>query len=795
MRTRSTLCLLSACVRTAFGQIPDITVASATSAANNLAGSNVTTSNATFAGHPNQLATFTDGTDKIGFEEGVAITTGNASFAGTFGTGNVGDASPTGTAQGDPDLELLIGGGSNVDNAGVLQFDFVTTATSVAFEFVFASEEYLEYVGSGYNDAFGFFLSGPGITGPFSGGAVNLATLGGSPISVNTVNPFSNSAYYIDNEFDNPLGNPLNEGNAQFAYDGLTVVMNVSYAVQCNVPYHVKLAICNTNDNLFDSGVFIRKGTLNSPYSAPGPLTILPPLICEGDDLTLTVGGDPAWNYFWSTGQSGVGLQEITTPAIIGVNTYSVTAEYLPGCSLSIASLPGEVTIHENNNVPPICNGGDLFVQAGDPLHVYIPTLDSPNEFTTISLTSGPPGGSFTIVDVSAQQDVGHFFWQPTDADLGFYTLEVTVIDNNVCGILSSTCVFNIKVICRYCPIDVYYENRTPGGLPLPDLTIAGHRIVAGEDVDPGQTNGPVNTGPANVEFRAMEILLEPGFMAGPNFLAVADPNTCVDDCDDCCDTWVGFTAELPLPNVFTPNGDGVNDFWYVKDQLHPYCAFSASGFDLEIRNSWGDLLYDNADYGFCCPFQAPAPGFAIPHSSIYWDGYTDVSAGGFCAGCPVSDGVYYYILWLYSDCGSSQDFTGYIHIFGSPGVSGGGGQGMMQQVSDTREALLLPKADLGPTQGAILQGVDKEVVIVPLSDGDPIRLFPNPTSGLVTLRSFYALDNIEVCDALGRVVLAQQFPPTNDHVLDLNELGRGAYVVRMRDVRGRSYTVNVIKQ
>ena len=44
---------------------------------------------------------------------------------------------------------------------------FEAGGDSIAFNYVFGSDEYLEWVNSSYNDIFAFFLSGPGIVGPY----------------------------------------------------------------------------------------------------------------------------------------------------------------------------------------------------------------------------------------------------------------------------------------------------------------------------------------------------------------------------------------------------------------------------------------------------------------------------------------------------------------------------------------------------------------------------------------------------------------------------------------------------
>src|SRR5690606_16446232 len=89
---------------------------------------------------------------------------------------------------GDPDLTVLING-PTFDKC-IVEFDFVTTGDSVRFDYVFGSEEYLNYTCSYFNDVFGFFLSGPGIAGPFTGGAKNIAIVPGSvgcPVGVSTI--------------------------------------------------------------------------------------------------------------------------------------------------------------------------------------------------------------------------------------------------------------------------------------------------------------------------------------------------------------------------------------------------------------------------------------------------------------------------------------------------------------------------------------------------------------------------------------------------------------------------------
>lgn len=800
-----------------WGQIPDFYYVGAAEAANRLVGQNVSVSNATFIGSSDQLARFNDGTNKIGFAEGIALTTSRSTYAGVDGQQNEAPSygavpenirPPANPVNFEPDLDVLNGSGT-VKAAAVLEFDFVTTNNSVSFTFVFASEEYPEEVCTQYNDVFGFFLSGPGISGPFSDNAINIAKVPGSnaPIAINTVNigqaggfgnPSNcfaadpnwqaNSIYYVNNVFNHPLGNPINEGNAQWVYDGHTVVMSVSYPVQCNTAYHAKIAICNTADTNKDSGVFIKSGTLTSPFAAPGPISITPQPVCEGEPLTLFVEGDAAWNYSWSAGQSGVGLQQITTTASTAIDSYSVTVEYLPGCTLTSSEAHGRAVVHIANNAPPTCPGGNLFVQAESTLSFTVPTSDAANEEVTIAQTAGP--GTFSV-NTNPIHDIGAIQWTPSENDIGYHIISFQVQDNNVCGPLTSTCQYNVKVMCRYCPTCVYYENRTPSGLPLPEYTVAGACIVAGSDIDASQANGPVIVGDASVTFEAPSISLEPGFTSGPGFTALVNYDACVEDCEGCCEVMAGGISYNLVPNVFTPNGDGVNDYWQVLDELHPYCAYNANFFDLWIYSSWGgDVVAHRSGQGYCCPFVSRAPGVNVL-SSINWDGRANGSPLA-CNGCFVSNGVYYYVLEIESSCGPVETLTGYIHVLGSP--AGGGGGNLAIQQDGPYEVLVGARLsnEVGITDDLI--GVDKEVVFEAVPDvTDALLVYPNPTRDQVIIRTSQSLELLKVHDGLGRTLLSNQ-PLSKEVVLSLGALAPGSYYLSVLTTEGVSHVERIIK-
>ena len=130
-------------------------------------------SNITFNGAPMAIGYFNGTNTTLGIDEGILLTTGTVlnTLDGPHGPNNQSGAGMDNGAGGYPPLSNIIGG-TPTFNASILEFDFVPYSDTVRFNYVFASEEYPEYVGSQYNDVFAFFISGPGIAG-----IQNMATL------------------------------------------------------------------------------------------------------------------------------------------------------------------------------------------------------------------------------------------------------------------------------------------------------------------------------------------------------------------------------------------------------------------------------------------------------------------------------------------------------------------------------------------------------------------------------------------------------------------------------------------
>ena len=239
-----------------------------------LLGNGIQAFNITYQGGDNQLGYLTGGDDVFSISSGLILSCDVAenlecpdpdelvACDGCLGNG-FSDPDLLDIANSVPDL---IGGSfsvGSVNDGCVLEFDFIAAGDTVSFDYVFGSDEYELYINTQYNDVFAFFLSGPGITGPydspagFPDGSVNIAGVPNTdpnlPITISSVNSGTNPEYYVDNQ-----------GGTDVCINGYTVPFTASYPVECGETYHIKLAIADGTDTVLESIVVLEEGSFES---------------------------------------------------------------------------------------------------------------------------------------------------------------------------------------------------------------------------------------------------------------------------------------------------------------------------------------------------------------------------------------------------------------------------------------------------------------------------------------------------------------------------------------------------
>lgn len=208
-------------------------------------------SNVTFTGAKAAFGTFENNNTVLPISRGVLLSTGFAEKAD--GPNSSQGFTGSNRTPGDQDIHFIAD--FKTYDACALEFEFTTTNDLMLFEYVFASDEYPEYVGSAFNDLFAFIL-----TDIATGEAQNLAVIPNTtqPITVNNINHRSHSDFYIEN-ISSVRGNKL-----PIEYDGLTQELIAYAAVTPGKTYHLKIVIADVGDDAYDSGVFLKGASFQS---------------------------------------------------------------------------------------------------------------------------------------------------------------------------------------------------------------------------------------------------------------------------------------------------------------------------------------------------------------------------------------------------------------------------------------------------------------------------------------------------------------------------------------------------
>lgn len=416
---------------------------------NVLVGSGVNAFGVTSLGSaPISIGTFSNGSAAIGMNSGVYLSTANINQAGVSLSGPAASNffSENLGAPGDPDLQAIVS--NNTFDAAILQFYFIPAGDSIKFRYVFASEEYNEWVNSQFNDVFAFLLSGPNPAGG-SYNNTNIALIPGTstPVSINNVNngdytgcafgPCTNCQYYVDN---------CNATN--FAFDGMTVVLTARAAVIPCDTYLIKLAVADVGDGAFDSMVFLEansfgSGAVNVSATYNYTNAAGDSILYEGcSNVTLTfvkfggmTGGDTATVFIGGTATNGVDYvvnggpmtNQIIFPP--GVDTVQMTLTPLADTNFGEGD---ETVLFQIYNITPC---GDTLVSD---VFFYLSNV------TPISVNAGPdvqacPGVTFPLfASVSGGVPPYSVSWNGPGGSGNGNPFPIT-IDNNTAGTYTVT--------------------------------------------------------------------------------------------------------------------------------------------------------------------------------------------------------------------------------------------------------------------------------------------------------------------------------------------------------------------
>ena len=288
---------------------------------------NVSVSGGNFATGEKSFGYF-DGTGTtFPFQNGIILSTGkinNAPGPNSFLSDDGGNMG----WDGDSDLNDALGL-SNSFNATILEFDFIPLGNKISFDYIFSSEQYLSNPSSGqcnFTDGFAFLLKRNGDLR-----YENLAVIPGTttPVKVNTVRgsgticPPANAAYF---DAFNDVNHPTN-------YNGQTTVLTAQSDVIPGQTYHIKLVIADEGNFRYDSAIFLGGGSFNFTIDiGDDRLVANGNPLCQGENLVVNATQTGATGYQWFRNNISIPGATNATYNITSAGDYLVEINYGATC-------------------------------------------------------------------------------------------------------------------------------------------------------------------------------------------------------------------------------------------------------------------------------------------------------------------------------------------------------------------------------------------------------------------------------------------------------------------------------
>ncbi len=608
----------------------------------NLLVDGVPFSNATLTGF-DCAAGFFDGTNtNLDLSSGFAMCTGGIDMLTGLGANTQGTGS-------DPDLvtqlQLVNSASTTVNNVIVLEFDFEPNSDQIAFQYVFGSEEYPGYTCSDFNDIFGFFLSGPGINGPFSNNGINLAMIPDpnnpgsytdTPVMINSINSGVSSSGNngpcddIDENWQDYAVFFTNNPNEETVnMPGFTVPLTATSSVIPCETYHIKLALANVSDQALQSAVFLLEnsfsstGTFIESSSDYGPWSGNDTTLVEGCfdgeltfGLTETIQTDYVIDFVvGGTATEGVDFETMGSQAIISAGDLLTSIPLVPFYD---GIVEGNETLSVFATVTDGCAEEEMEFNflIVDRMPMYMDSLPD---------TAFCPGDLAITINPSISGGIQPMSYQWLYNGATYSNQEIITIQPNNIGFYT----FQANGLCDSEVSDSFESYLLEPELPLTILSTYNSIEACLGDV--------LNT----------EILLAGG-IGEPDFMWYIDGLPYNDTLNFTVPTELPYDYNLELivsdqcsnstsdqfrfnvvdcikANVFTPNADGQNDFFYLN------FGDVVDNVRISIYNRWGELVYTSINYELCDENSG----------NHCWDG-THISGGETCI-----EGSYFYTIEL----------------------------------------------------------------------------------------------------------------------------------------------------
>jgi len=340
--------------------------------------------------------------------------------------------------------------------------------------------------------------------------------------------------------------------------------------------------------------------TVNPPLSIVASPAVT---ICEGDQAQISAvatGGDGGpYTYHWA------GLSQTTgTVSVAPVMNTTYTVTVTDGCTTPAAAAAVQVEV----NLLPVVNFTPVPASGCAPLEVF---------FSNSTVTTSP-GATYTWYfgdnNGSSLYEPSHIYYEPGSYDVVLKVVSIEGCTNS----LEITDAVNVYPV----PEASFYTS--------PQVASILNPVINFMNTSSGATiyDWSFGDGSSSFEFSPQHMYADTG---------IYEIVLQIENDYGCRDTAYGRVvvegaSTVYIPNAFTPNNDGINDYFNVQ-------GIGLTDVKMSIYNRWGQIIYttDNTAKG--------------------WDG-TDFYSG---TKCPI--GVYVYQVSVKSFKGDTREYVGRVTL------------------------------------------------------------------------------------------------------------------------------------
>lgn len=272
--------------------LPVATKVTALELAETMFGDGIKVVSATYKGDPLSAGIYTQGTKfaagVVPSDSGVILSSGQVTeFTNGKGDANQSQSTSSDVKGIDGDKAMNTIAGAKTFDAVFLEASFIPEGDTLTMQLVFSSEEYPEWVKSGFNDVVAIWVNG----------TLLQLSVGDGTISIDNINEKTNPNLYRDNV----------DGSLNTEMDGLTFVLTLKAPVKPGAENTIKIGIADAGDAIYDSALMIVADSVQTA------------LIAQDDLVAVTTRGETVVSLLYNDtvkGRDGVVISHLADQAV-----------------------------------------------------------------------------------------------------------------------------------------------------------------------------------------------------------------------------------------------------------------------------------------------------------------------------------------------------------------------------------------------------------------------------------------------------------------------------------------------